>query len=109
MHCVSLTICLSVSLSLCVSLGCAAEHAPQLGPGFWIRFTVHYNLCMGTVLGLGSEEQVRELDVLQERGEERRKGVVLRCTTPTPCPYPPLPYSSLLFSALLSLVCCAVL
>jgi hypothetical protein len=45
-----------------------AEHAPRLGPGFWIRFTVHYNLCMGTVLGLGSDEQVRELDEIQDRG-----------------------------------------
>ena len=24
-----------------------AYHSPQLGPGFWIRFTVHYNLCIG--------------------------------------------------------------
>jgi len=46
-----------------------AEHAPRLGPGFWIRFTVHYNLCMGTVLGLGSDEQVRELDEIQARGD----------------------------------------
>ena len=45
-----------------------AEHAPRLGPGFWIRFTVHYNLCMGTVLGLGNDEQVKELDNIQERG-----------------------------------------
>ena len=30
-----------------------AFHSPQLGPGFWIRFTVHYNLCMGTVCGFG--------------------------------------------------------
>jgi hypothetical protein len=35
-----------------------ALHAPQLGPGFWIRFTVHYNLMAGSVLGLGSPEQV---------------------------------------------------
>jgi acyl-CoA oxidase len=46
-----------------------AQHAPQLGPGFWIRFTVHYNLCMGTVVALGSEEQVKELDALQSRGD----------------------------------------
>mmetsp|Transcript_10933 Transcript_10933/g.26255 ORF Transcript_10933/g.26255 Transcript_10933/m.26255 type:complete len:537 (-) Transcript_10933:213-1823(-) len=45
-----------------------ARHAPQLGPGFWIRFTVHYNLCAGTVLGLGNEEQVKLLDEWQEQG-----------------------------------------
>jgi len=45
-----------------------ARHAPQLGPGFWVRFTVHYNLCAGTVLGLGSAEQVAMLDDWQERG-----------------------------------------
>lgn len=28
-----------------------ARHAVAHGPGFWIRFTVHYNLCYGTVLG----------------------------------------------------------
>ncbi|CAM9113786.1 unnamed protein product [Ectocarpus fasciculatus] len=46
-----------------------AEHTPKLGPGFWIRFTVHYNLCMGTVLALGSEEQVASLKGMQDRGE----------------------------------------
>jgi hypothetical protein len=38
-----------------------ARHAPKLGPGFWIRFTVHYNLCVGTVLALGSPQQVEDL------------------------------------------------
>lgn len=45
-----------------------AEYAPLLGPGFWIRFTVHYNLCMGTILGLGSPEQVLELHAYQKQG-----------------------------------------
>lgn len=45
-----------------------ARHAPDLGPGFWIRFTVHYNLCFGTVLAVGSEEQVKQLKDFQERG-----------------------------------------
>jgi acyl-CoA oxidase len=45
-----------------------AEHATQLGPGFWIRFTVHYNLCMGSILGLGNSEQVKLLDKYQEGG-----------------------------------------
>jgi hypothetical protein len=53
-----------------------AEHAPRLGPGFWIRFTVHYNLCMGTVLGLGTEEQVRELDAIQDRGRQQGQWAV---------------------------------
>jgi len=45
-----------------------AEHAPALGPGFWIRFTVHYNLCVGTVLGLGSDEQIAALQDMQNEG-----------------------------------------
>ena len=27
-----------------------ARHSVEHGPGFWIRFTVHYNLCAGTIL-----------------------------------------------------------
>ena len=46
-----------------------ARHAVAHGPGFWIRFTVHYNLCMGTVLAVGGEEQVRALDASQAAGE----------------------------------------
>lgn len=46
-----------------------AQHSPSLGPGFWIRFTVHYNLCAGTVLGLGNDEQIASLDQMQENGE----------------------------------------
>lgn len=45
-----------------------AEHSPHLGPGFWIRFTVHYNLCVGTILGLGNDEQIEALKVMQEKG-----------------------------------------
>lgn len=45
-----------------------ARHAPQLGPGFWIRFTVHYNLCYGSVLAVGSDEQVAQLDAIQQKG-----------------------------------------
>ena len=37
-----------------------AEYAPRVGPGFWIRFTVHHNLCGGTVLAVGSDEQIKE-------------------------------------------------
>jgi len=39
------------------------------GPGFWIRFTVQYNLFAGTVLGLGGEEQKQELERIQEKGQ----------------------------------------
>lgn len=46
-----------------------AFHSPQLGPGFWIRFTVHYNLCIGTINGLGSAEQINEANQWQEKGK----------------------------------------
>ena len=46
-----------------------AEHSPRLGPGFWIRFTVHYNLCMGSILGLGNEQQIKTLDDFQNNGK----------------------------------------
>ena len=38
------------------------------GPGFWIRFTVHYNLCFGTVLAVGNEEQVAGMDDVEAHG-----------------------------------------
>jgi len=46
-----------------------ATQSPSLGPGFCIRFTVHYNLFAGTVLAVGTEEQVRELQTIQEQGQ----------------------------------------
>lgn len=46
-----------------------ARHAVEHGPGFWIRFTVHYNLCYGTVLAVGGPEQVAALDDFQEAGQ----------------------------------------
>jgi len=45
-----------------------ARHAVQHGPGFWIRFTVHYNLCFGTVLAVGGPEQVNAMREAQEAG-----------------------------------------
>ncbi|CAJ1393029.1 unnamed protein product [Effrenium voratum] len=45
-----------------------ARHAPNLGPGFWIRFTVHYNLFAGSVLAVGTEQQVKQLDEIQQKG-----------------------------------------
>ena len=46
-----------------------ARHAVEHGPGFWIRFTVHYNLCFGTVLAVGGPEQIATLDAVQEAGQ----------------------------------------
>jgi len=46
-----------------------AAHAPELGPGFWIRFTVQYNLFAGTVLALASDEQIGVLDEIQAAGQ----------------------------------------
>lgn len=45
------------------------EHAVPHGPGFFIRFTVQYNLFAGTVLAVGSESQVAQLDEMQRRGQ----------------------------------------
>mmetsp|Transcript_27891 Transcript_27891/g.63411 ORF Transcript_27891/g.63411 Transcript_27891/m.63411 type:complete len:461 (+) Transcript_27891:89-1471(+) len=45
-----------------------AERAPVLGPGFWIRFTVQYNLFAGTVLAIGDDEQVAQLAEMQAGG-----------------------------------------
>eukprot|EP01065_Artemidia_motanka_P038436 TRINITY_DN47289_c0_g1_i1.p1 TRINITY_DN47289_c0_g1~~TRINITY_DN47289_c0_g1_i1.p1 ORF type:complete len:484 (+),score=158.40 TRINITY_DN47289_c0_g1_i1:70-1521(+) len=46
-----------------------ARHAPNIGPGFWIRFTVHYNLFAGTILALGTDEQRAMLASMQQAGE----------------------------------------
>jgi len=45
-----------------------ARHAVKHGPGFWIRFTVHYNLCFGTVLAVGSPEQVESMSTVEAHG-----------------------------------------
>jgi len=45
-----------------------ARHAVNHGPGFWVRFTVHYNLFAGTVLAVGSDEQVARLADYQKDG-----------------------------------------
>mmetsp|Transcript_62104 Transcript_62104/g.160139 ORF Transcript_62104/g.160139 Transcript_62104/m.160139 type:complete len:464 (+) Transcript_62104:60-1451(+) len=45
------------------------ELATSLGPGFWIRFTVHFNLFAGTVVALGGPEQVALLDKIQAEGK----------------------------------------
>jgi len=46
-----------------------AELATSLGPGFWIRFTVHFNLFAGSVVALGTAEQVALLDKFQAAGK----------------------------------------
>ena len=46
-----------------------AERSPTIGPGFWIRFTVHYNLFGGTILAVGGDEQLKLLEDIQEKGE----------------------------------------
>mmetsp|Transcript_24156 Transcript_24156/g.62225 ORF Transcript_24156/g.62225 Transcript_24156/m.62225 type:complete len:266 (-) Transcript_24156:44-841(-) len=46
-----------------------ARHAVAHGPGFWIRFTVHYNLCFGTVVAVGGDAQIAALDDAQARGQ----------------------------------------
>eukprot|EP01134_Creolimax_fragrantissima_P003174 CFRG3174T1 len=46
-----------------------ALNSPKLGPGFWIRFTVQYNLFAGTILGLAADKQLPILDDMQSKGE----------------------------------------
>ncbi|KAJ3305987.1 hypothetical protein HDU76_004919, partial [Blyttiomyces sp. JEL0837] len=56
-----------------------AEHATRLGPGFFIRFTVHFNLFGGTVVALGTDEQLKNL---VERNKQRPR---LGCFGLTEC------------------------
>ena len=46
-----------------------AAHSPELGPGFWIRFTVQYNLFAGTILALAGDDQISVLDEIQAAGQ----------------------------------------
>lgn len=43
--------------------------APEEAPGFWIRFTVHFNLCFGTVMALGEKHHLDELKPIMDHGE----------------------------------------
>jgi acyl-CoA oxidase len=45
-----------------------ARLAPEHGPGFWIRFTVQYNLFAGTIVALGGDAQLAELEEMQSGG-----------------------------------------
>ncbi|KAJ3325708.1 hypothetical protein HDV06_003509 [Boothiomyces sp. JEL0866] len=44
-----------------------ASNSCKYGPGFSIRFTVHYNLFAGTVVGLGTDEQIKQLVLLNDK------------------------------------------
>jgi hypothetical protein len=46
-----------------------AARSTELGPGFFIRFTVQYNLFAGTILGCAGEDQLSILDDMQARGQ----------------------------------------
>mmetsp|Transcript_25835 Transcript_25835/g.63574 ORF Transcript_25835/g.63574 Transcript_25835/m.63574 type:complete len:538 (-) Transcript_25835:291-1904(-) len=46
-----------------------ARLAPEHGPGFWIRFTVQFNLFAGTVVALGGPAQLAELEAIQRAGQ----------------------------------------
>lgn len=46
----------------------ARATATTLGPGFWIRFTVTYNLCFGTVQALGTRAHRRRAREARARG-----------------------------------------
>ena len=46
-----------------------AKHAPEHGPGFWIRFTVQFNLFAGTVVALGGPAHLKQLDAIQDAGQ----------------------------------------
>lgn len=46
-----------------------ATHAPEHGPGFWIRFTVQFNLFAGTVVALGGPAHLKQLDAIQDAGQ----------------------------------------
>ena len=46
-----------------------ARHAPEHGPGFWIRFTVQFNLFAGTVVALGGPKHLERLATIQSDGE----------------------------------------
>jgi acyl-CoA oxidase len=45
-----------------------ATACPTLGPGFWIRFTVQYNLFAGTILAVAGPDQLQRLEEIQDAG-----------------------------------------
>jgi acyl-CoA oxidase len=45
-----------------------ASITPEIGTGFWVRLTVQYNLFAGTILALGTQHHMKELNNIQEQG-----------------------------------------
>jgi len=45
------------------------DYGIRVGPGVLIRFTVQYNLFCGTIVALGTEEQVESLNAMQAAGK----------------------------------------
>lgn len=73
-----------------------SELATQIGPGFGIRFTVQFNLFAGTIVGVGGDEQLAALDIMQEKGRlgcfaltERLAGVNSGLVVQTTCTWQP--------------------
>ena len=69
-----------------------SAYAHKIGPGFFIRFTVQFNLFAGTVLALGNDEQKASLNKMQADGElgcfgltERLAGVSSGLVVQTEC------------------------
>ena len=69
-----------------------SAYAHKIGPGFFIRFTVQFNLFAGTVLAIGNDEQKKSLNKMQANGElgcfcltERLAGVSSGLVVQTQC------------------------
>lgn len=45
-----------------------ASNTTKTGPGFWVRVTVQYNLFAGTILALGSQSHLSQLQDIQFKG-----------------------------------------
>eukprot|EP00746_Dinoflagellata_sp_MGD_P167175 gnl/MRDRNA2_/MRDRNA2_97596_c0_seq1.p1 gnl/MRDRNA2_/MRDRNA2_97596_c0~~gnl/MRDRNA2_/MRDRNA2_97596_c0_seq1.p1 ORF type:complete len:480 (-),score=107.86 gnl/MRDRNA2_/MRDRNA2_97596_c0_seq1:287-1726(-) len=45
-----------------------AKHSEDLGGGFWTRFTVQFNLFAGTVIAVGNQSQIKQLEEMQAKG-----------------------------------------
>ena len=71
--------------------------------GFGVRFTVQFNLFAGSILGLGGEAQVKQLDTIQESGKlgcflltEMQAGVLSGLIVETTADYDPSTQSFIL-------------
>ena len=69
-----------------------SAYAHKIGPGFFIRFTVQFNLFAGTVLAIGNDVQKKSLNIMQANGElgcfcltERLAGVSSGLVVQTQC------------------------